>query len=483
MRQFLRGLFDADGYVGGAENTRIVLSAKDPDFLREVQLLVLAFGVTCRLKRRSQVKATGVYPGYTLEFRYYEASAFMKAIGFLSDRKEGRCDEWKQTAGSVSSRLPMVLEDIVASVKVDRVAVPVYNLTIEGSDNVFDAGGILTHNTPENMFRGTGSPFILPQYISPAENRAQKALFKAYSFHLGDDVTTTRIEPTRFVNRAQLKVWLEPHPNGVYVVAADPAGGASDEGNQFCIQVLRCYADRLVQVAEFCDANVQPFQFAWIILYLCGWYGDCRYIVEINSYGEAVMVEIRHLVRLLQDGLLRPARADVADPTEDEVQSERRWRHIFDQVRQFLYRRADSLSGGAFALQMKTNLDNKFTFMTQMADRFTLGELEVNSVPCLREMRTLRKDGRSIAAEAKKQDDRPVALGLAVRAYIDQERSGLWARNATYEAETARDALAGDSEDMSVRFMSGMMANAVAQKARYRREQVRSARRGQRWNW
>lgn len=334
---------------------------------------------------------------------------------------------------------------------------------------------------PEQMFRGTGSPFIPSQYIGPAQATAEKALFKAYQFYFGDEVTTTRLEPTRFVNRAQLKVWTEPHPNGTYVVSGDPAGGASEDGNNFCAQVIRCYADKQVQVAEFCDPNITPYQFAWVMLYLCGWYEDCRYILEINSYGEAVMVEMRNLVRLITDGRLFSREEDPGLTLPDG--SSRPWRGIWSQVRQYLYRRQDSIAGGQFNLHFKTTLESKFTYMTQMADRFMLGELQVNSVPCLKEMRTLRKDGREIGAEVKKQDDRPVALALGVRAYIDQERAGLWARNATFAAETERDTQSGDGRDLGVRYMSGIMANHIAAKSRMQREAVRRARRGQRWSW
>lgn len=328
---------------------------------------------------------------------------------------------------------------------------------------------------PEQMFRGTGSPFIPAQYLGPAEARATKALFKAYSYYLGDDVTATRIEPTRFVNKAHLKVWAEPHPNGVYVVAGDPAYGTSDEGDGFCAQVLRCYADRLVQVAEFCDRSVQPYQFAWIMLHLCGWYGNCRYILELNASGEAVWTEMKGLKTRMEEGGLVPK--------SDQDEPESSWRNMLGQIRQYLYHRQDSLGGGGFNYHMKTTLESKFTFMTQMSDRFMLEQLQVNSVQCLKEMRTLRKDGRSIEAEVKKKDDRPLALGLAVRCYLDAEWRGLVSRDATFEKESSKDALAEDGGDASVKFMAGMMANHLAVKSRYAREQRRSARRGQRWNW
>ena len=334
---------------------------------------------------------------------------------------------------------------------------------------------------PEQMFRGTGNPFIPNQYIAPALGRAEKTLFKAYAYYLGDDVTATKIEPTKFINRAQLKVWQEPDPNGVYIVAGDTAYGLSDEGDNFCAQVIRCYADRMVQVAEFCDPNVQPFQFAWVMIHLCGWYEDCRYILELNGSGEAVMTEMRHLKTMLETGRLMPRRADAAAPSEAELEAEQGWRNMLGKIRQYLYRRNDSLQGGAFAIHMRTTLESKFTFMTQFADRFMLDQFDVNSVKALGEIRTLRKDGRSIQPETKRKDDRAVTLGLATRAYIDQERSSLVARGATYEAESAR-AVESGGDNLSMRFMNGIMKAAFADKQRLRRDAVRRAKR-QRWAW
>jgi hypothetical protein len=333
---------------------------------------------------------------------------------------------------------------------------------------------------PEQMFRGTGTPFMPSQYLAPAEARAAKAAFKSYSYYLGDDVTATKIEPTRFVNKAHLKVWAEPHPNGVYIVAGDPAYGISDEGDGFCAQVLRCYADRIVQVAEFCDRSIQPYQFAWVMLHLCGWYGNCRYILELNASGEAVWTEMKNLRTRLEEGGLFPRRVN---GEEEDLELETSWRNMLAKVRQYLYHRQDSLGGGGYNYHMKTSLESKFTFMTQFADRFMLGQFDIFSVQALKEMRTLRKDGRSIQAEVKKKDDRPVTLGLGTRCYLDSEWRGLVSRNATFEDETAKDQLGGDDGDMSVRFMSSMMQNHLAARNKMNREAARRARRGQRWNW
>lgn len=659
---------------------------------------------------------------------------------------------------------------------------------------------------PEDMFRGTGSPFIANEFIAPALARAHTLKFRGYHYQIGDSITAMRVAATKFLKFAQLKVYEPPSPIGVYIIAADTAYGISDEGNAFCAQVVRCYADRMVQVAEFCDRNVQAYQFAWVLLHLCGWYGMCRYILELNASGEAVWTELRSLKKQIEDGKLIPPafipEDMAADATNDDERAVDDIRHVYRHITQYLFHRADSLGGGGYNYHMKclsidevlptpdgwvrmgdvevgarvfdecgtpcrvravseikyghecyrltfddgssivadsehnwpiddywptrtvdlrpgvdkirladpldifpkelpippyvlgvwlgdygaaddmaeivghlqragafvanprkdertdvwkiligdlqlqlraagllgdkhipqaylrgsrhqreellrglmdtdgtigvnsdrqcsftttnlkiaagfsellrtlgikprfqtlnrslnyrgetvecatayhfwftgypdipvfklrrklerqlaatgrprlkrskrhrliavdavpsvpvrcievdspshiylagvgmipthnTTLETKFTFMTQFSDRFVLGEFIINSVRALEEMKTLRKDGRSIQPDGEAKSDRPVTLGLATRAYIDGVRGQLVSRNQTYAIETQREANGGADDNMQARFMAAMMNHAFAQKASARRQTQRRERR-QRWN-
>src|SRR5215471_3528249 len=349
-----------------------------------------------------------------------------------------------------------------------------------------DRGEIVSqeHPTvPEDMFRGTGSPFIPNEFVAPALARAQTLLFRGYHYHLGDSISAMRIAPTKFLKMAQLKVWETPSPIGTYILGADTAYGISDQGDAFCAQVIRCYADRMVQVAEFNDRTIQPFQFAWVLLHLCGWYGLCRYVLELNGSGEAVWTELKAQRRAMEEGriiapsfvpedLMTPPLGPVGDePPVNDI------RHVYQHVTQYLYRRSDSLGGGGWNYHMRTNIESKFTFMTQFADRFMLNEFTINSVRALEEVKRLRKDGRSIEAEGKGKDDRPVALGLATRAYIDDERKKLIANNATYANEMQREHDGANSDSLQSRFMGSIMQQAFAQKARDRRQVRRVERR------
>jgi hypothetical protein len=605
---------------------------------------------------------------------------------------------------------------------------------------------------PDQMFRGTGSPFMPNEFLAPAFERALKLKFRGYHYHLGDSLDAMRLVPTKFLKFAQLKVWEPPSPIGEYILGADTAYGISDRGDAFCVQVVRCFADRMVQVAEFRDPNIQPFQFAWVLLHLAGWYGLCRYVLELNGSGEAVWNELRNLKQLVEKGLIKPPPFDPPDreqplePPDPDIAPVNDPRRAYSHVTQYLYRRSDSLMGGGFNYHMRclsidevlptpegwvrmedvkpgdqvfdergvacpvnavseiklghdcfrlvfddgssivadaehlwpiedywptrtvdlrpgadeialtgpldiepkelpidpyvlgawlggskdvsgivgqvgihdlqvslrdlsvlgdkhipqiylrgsrlqreelllglmntdgtlgfnsdrqcsfattnlkiadgfaellrtlgikphfqtlnaesyhffwftggspeawrhhrliavepvpsvpvrcievyspshlylagvgmipthnTTLETKFTFMMQFADRFMLNEFEINSVPCLEEMKRLKKDGRSLEPEGKGKDDRPISCGLATRAYMDDVRKKLVSENRTYAIEMQREAMGGAEDSMQARYMQMMMQTALAGKATARR-QVRRTERRQRWGW
>ena len=113
------------------------------------------------------------------------------------------------------------------------------------------------------------------------------------------------IEAVNSPRLAELKIWEEPDPDGVYVIGADPAFGSSDEADRYVIQVLRCYADGVDQVAEFCVTQMATYQFAWVLAHICGAYANARYLLEITGPGEAVWNEFRNLKLLIEGGYMR----------------------------------------------------------------------------------------------------------------------------------------------------------------------------------
>jgi hypothetical protein len=154
-KEFLRGLFESDGFAG-YDFPRVVLFSKYKDFLRDVQLLLLAFGITCKLTSnpRHNHRANGEryeYIANELTLRREEAVLFGEEIGFVSARKNKRVVDWKETSKAGRSRQPLVMRDMAVSVVADGFE-ETFDLTVSGGES-FDANGIHTHNTAELAFR------------------------------------------------------------------------------------------------------------------------------------------------------------------------------------------------------------------------------------------------------------------------------------------------------------------------------------------
>lgn len=82
---FLQGLFDTDGWAANRQ-AKVYLSTASPRLAREVQLLLLNFGIVASLR----VKRTKARPAYLLALYGAEAINFHELIGFRLPRKRER---------------------------------------------------------------------------------------------------------------------------------------------------------------------------------------------------------------------------------------------------------------------------------------------------------------------------------------------------------------------------------------------------------
>jgi hypothetical protein len=276
--------------------------------------------------------------------------------------------------------------------------------------------------TEDQAFILSGTSFFPLRRV--AENikfiKEEKTLFQGYRYHMGADFLATEIEQVSKSQDAELKIWEEPHPNGVYTMGVDPAYGRSDNKDNHAIEITRCYADKIIQVAEYATANPETYQLTWVMAHLAGAYKNVTINCEVQGPGKAIMNELRHLKQLLDHGYLQ------AQAKSQGMQE------IFDCVRWYLYHRPDSMAGN-YVYNFQTSTDTKMTMMNELRDNYALNLLRVRSIPLLREMEKIIQDGSEIAASGKNKDDRTFALGLANKAYIDRIRSSMIAEGMTYE--------------------------------------------------
>jgi hypothetical protein len=205
-------------------------------------------------------------------------------------------------------------------------------------------------------------------------------------------------------------------------VGADPAYGSSDWADRFCIQVFRCYADGMEQVAEFATSELNTFQFAWVICYLAGAYGNSLLNLEVNGPGQAVINEMRNLRR--QAMSLPPSEA-------------RHLNDVLGNMQHYLWRRNDSF-GISNSIGWVTTHSSKERMLNYLKDYFERGMLKVYSEECIDEMKGIVRDGGTIAATGRSKDDRVIASALATAAFAEQLQPRLIANRVTKDKKESK---------------------------------------------
>jgi hypothetical protein len=258
--------------------------------------------------------------------------------------------------------------------------------------------------TEDYAFIMTGSSFFSHARCTDQAKVAKQLLPRFYRFSMGQ-----YFEDTELINStermATLKVWEEPVDNAYYVIGADPAYGSSDWADRFCIQIYRCYADGLDQVAEFATSELNTYQFAWVVCYLAGAYKNSTLNLEVNGPGQAVINEMRNLKRQAQTMEPRKARGLM---------------DVLSHMQHYLWRRNDSLGGVSNSLGYLTTHSSKERMLNYFKDYFERGMMNVYSMDLLEEMKSIVRDQGSIAAYGRNKDDRVIATALGCVAFAEQ---------------------------------------------------------------
>jgi len=286
----------------------------------------------------------------------------------------------------------------------------------------------------EEAFQQTGAIFFSAEKLTEVTHRDVSNKFHSYFYSVGQEFVDTHIIKAPNAKMAELKVWEEPDPDGYYVIGCDPAFGENELNDRSAIQVDRCYADGLDQVAEYASPLVRTEQLAWVLASLMGWYGSgpnsqVKYALELNGPGTAVFTELRSLKHQIE-----------SHSYLDNQLQERGLKDIFRNVKTYIYTRADAIQGG-FNLHVKTTAALKITFMERLRDALSSGKLRVRSLDLVEEMKTIAREGDTIKAPGSMKDDRVLAASFAVHCWETGPRRILMAANRTRESEAARKRL------------------------------------------
>jgi hypothetical protein len=223
----------------------------------------------------------------------------------------------------------------------------------------------------------------------------------------------------------ELKVWEEPKENVKYVIGFDCAYGRNDHKDGNVFTVWRCYADRIVQVAEYATYGVDIRHASWAFFHLCAAYGDVMGNIEIGGPGRLVMQEFQHLRELL-----------AAEHNQAKVK-ERKWDDAAYQVRWYLYHKPDSMGAG-YVANFETNWSTKPRLMRNVASCYSCNEIVVRSRKLLEEMMLVQVDedggiGAPESTDTDEKDDRVFSMAFACLAWTDWVRSDMLSKGLTYE--------------------------------------------------
>ena len=277
--------------------------------------------------------------------------------------------------------------------------------------------------TEDYAFVMTGTSFFSNSRCTDAAKAAKKEQPDHFRYVFGQLFQDTEVLPST-ERLGTLKVWQEPIDTAYYVIGADPAYGSSDWADRFCIQVFRCYADGLEQVAEFATSEMNTYQFAWVIAHLAGAYRNSTLNLEVNGPGQAVINEIRNLKRLasVAGGALGYGLMDV-----------------LGSMQNYIWRRNDTMGGLSNSIGYLTTSNSKERMLNYMKDYFERQMMTIRSMDTLEEMKGIVREDGFIGAPGRAKDDRVIATALAAVAFAEQVQPRLIAQRITKEVSRAQE--------------------------------------------
>lgn len=186
-------------------------------------------------------------------------------------------------------------------------------------------------------FQETGHSFFNLRRINEDMDLLHRGLvtYDGYRYEMGNNFLTMRCDKVLEGAQAELRIYEGPVKNARYAIGVDVAFGRSDTNDRHSIQIFRCFADRLVQVAEWTTSIPETRQVAWVLAHLAGSYRDCMINLEVSGPGLEVMTQMRMLRQDIEFSHLLHSLEATFDA-----------KHALDQARWFLYHRPDTPGQG-----------------------------------------------------------------------------------------------------------------------------------------
>jgi hypothetical protein len=277
--------------------------------------------------------------------------------------------------------------------------------------------------TEDYAFVMTGTSFFSHTRCTEAAKQSKKRNYEDYRYSFGQLFQDTEVLKST-ERLSTLRVWEQPIDSAYYVIGADPAYGSSDWADRFCIQVFRCYADGLDQVAEFATSEMNTYQFAWVIAHLAGAYKNSTLNLEVNGPGQAVINEIRNLKRMA---------SSMGGPMGHGLMD------VLGSMQNYIWRRNDTLGGISNSIGYLTTASTKERMLNYMKDYFEREMMGIYSMELLEEMKGIVRDNGFLGAPGRGKDDRVIATALASVAFAEQIQPRLIAAKISREVSKAQE--------------------------------------------
>lgn len=274
--------------------------------------------------------------------------------------------------------------------------------------------------TPEQAFRMGGRNFFnqerLLEIHQAIDTDMHREVLKPqyFAFRWGPTFEETEIaEVEPLLGGYDLTIW-EPPPERnegglLHCMGIDPAYGVSAESDGSAIEIFRCYADGLDQVAEFYSRGrgLGPNRLCWALIYLASAYltnSECYYNIELAGGGHAVEGEIERM------------RSGIAVGVPNKLGRK------FGNFRPYLYSRPDSVRPSFSAKHYKATHELRELMLCDLQNYVETGLMRVRSRDLLEECALFQRrdngDIVSVGTGTRFNDDRVMAAALGLQVYL-----------------------------------------------------------------
>ena len=303
IAEFIKGVLETDGF-NGYKSAKVVLFSSHVSFLKDIQLLLLGFGITSKFDQRETTNGGGYkYLANTLNLNGEQADLFNRKIGFLSERK---INNWRKcTIRCITKRTKNILYDSVLSITPLGYE-QVYDLTIENRPQ-FSANGILVHNCNE-AFSSSDMRVFNPKYVLRARESCIDPEFIG-ELSAQSQKGKEAFEKIVFMpnSKGNFFIWSKPdktiNVSDRYVVSVD-IGGRSDGADYSVIKVIDRYWMMYgggPEVVATWRGHIDQDLVAWKAAQIARWYNNALLIVESNSLDKDAETEGTHFLTILDE--------------------------------------------------------------------------------------------------------------------------------------------------------------------------------------